>query len=43
MYVPCILMGTNIEKAVRMCVRTVYFDGHGQREGSKDVRTYHVF
>ena len=43
MYVPCILMVMASEEAVRMCVCTMYFDGHGQREGSKDVRMYHVF
>ena len=29
-YVPCILMVMAREKAVRMCIRTMYFDGHGQ-------------
>ena len=42
-YVPCILMVMARVEAVRMCLCTVYFDGHGQREGSKDVCTYHVF
>ena len=42
-YVPCILMVMAREKAVRMGAHTVYFDGHGQSGGSKDVRTYRVF
>ena len=29
-YVPCILMVMASEEAVRMCIRTMYFDGHGQ-------------
>ena len=36
-YIPCILMVMARVEAVRMCVRTVYFDGHGQSGGSKDV------
>ena len=42
-YLLCILMVMATEEAVRMGARTVYFDGHGQSGGSKDVHTYCVF
>ena len=41
-YIPCTLMGMDMEEAVRIVIHTVYFDGHGHGGGSKDWYTYHA-
>ena len=41
-YIPCTLMGMDIEETVRIGIHTVYFDGHGHGGGSKDWYTYHA-
>ena len=35
-------MGMDMEEAVRIGIHTVYFDGHGHGEGSRDWYTHRV-